>query len=247
MRTLAIGDIHGCLTALDRLLAEVDLQPDDVLVTLGDYVDRGPASKGVIDRLLDLSQRCQLLPLRGNHEVMMIRAHRAWQEAERWRTDPTLLVNPAYRPRRDTTGEEREWLACGGREAVASYGKSLADVPAAHWEFIEETCQDWFETDTHIFVHANVYPDCPLAEQPSFMLHWEKMYQPVRHCSGKTVVCGHTPQRSGRPRRWPTTIVLDTWVYGDGWLSCLDATTGRLWQANQRGEYRGGFLDAAEE
>jgi len=241
MRTLAIGDMHGCLTALDRLLAEVAPQPDDLVVTLGDYVDRGPDSKGVIDRLLELGRHCTVLPLRGNHEVMMLRARRAWQEAERWRSDPALRL------RRDVTGEEREWLACGGREAVASYGKSLADVPETHWRFIEETCQDWFETATHIFVHANLYPDCPLAEQPSYMLHWEQMLQPVRHSSGKTVICGHTRQRSGRPRCWPTTIILDTWVYGDGWLSCLDVTTSRLWQANQRGEYRGSFLEPAEE
>ncbi|MGY8686505.1 MAG: metallophosphoesterase, partial [Verrucomicrobiales bacterium] len=68
MRTFAIGDIHGCLTSLEALAAYADFQSDDIVVTLGDYVDRGPNSKGVIDWLLALRERCQLIHLRGNHE-----------------------------------------------------------------------------------------------------------------------------------------------------------------------------------
>jgi len=66
MRTLAIGDVHGCLRAFETLLAEVDPQPDDVLVTLGDYVDRGPNTKGVLDRMVSLAERCRCLHLKGN-------------------------------------------------------------------------------------------------------------------------------------------------------------------------------------
>jgi serine/threonine protein phosphatase 1 len=72
MRILAIGDIHGCERAFDSLIAAVDLQPEDRLVTLGDYVDRGPDSKGVINRLITLHDTGQLVALRGNHEVMML-------------------------------------------------------------------------------------------------------------------------------------------------------------------------------
>jgi serine/threonine protein phosphatase 1 len=75
MRTLAIGDIHGCLRAFNVLLDEVNLQPDDVLVTLGDYVDRGPNSKGVLERLLATTARCQCFPLKGNHDLMMLHPH----------------------------------------------------------------------------------------------------------------------------------------------------------------------------
>src|SRR5262245_4704597 len=96
MRTLAIGDIHGCLRALDGILDEVAPQADDLVITLGDYIDRGPDSKGVLDRVLELSQRCRCVHLRGNHEVMMLAA----RESDRhfW-----------------------EWLSCGGKQALASY------------------------------------------------------------------------------------------------------------------------------
>ncbi|MCE9532075.1 MAG: metallophosphoesterase, partial [Planctomycetes bacterium] len=71
MRLLAIGDIHGCRTALDHLLELVQLLPGEMVITLGDYVDRGPDTKGVLDRLIDLHLAGQLIALRGNHEVMM--------------------------------------------------------------------------------------------------------------------------------------------------------------------------------
>ena len=73
MRTLAIGDIHGCLTALKALLDFVAPAPDDRLITLGDYVDRGPDSHGVLDLMIDLHTQGRVIALRGNHEEMMIR------------------------------------------------------------------------------------------------------------------------------------------------------------------------------
>ena len=74
MRTLAIGDIHGCLTALGTLIEFVNLKDGDTLITLGDYVDRGPDSKGVLDLLVSLKKSKQLVTLRGNHEIGMLRA-----------------------------------------------------------------------------------------------------------------------------------------------------------------------------
>ena len=70
-RLLAIGDIHGCLPALETVLAAVSPRPNDTLVLLGDYVDRGPQSRGVIERLLALKEQCCLVPLLGNHDEMM--------------------------------------------------------------------------------------------------------------------------------------------------------------------------------
>ncbi len=71
-RTIAIGDIHGCSVALSRLIDALKLESDDVVVTLGDYVNRGPNSRGVIDRLIALQAECELVPLLGNHDQLLL-------------------------------------------------------------------------------------------------------------------------------------------------------------------------------
>ena len=73
-RTIAIGDIHGCSTALASILLAIDPQPEDTIITLGDYVNRGMDSKGVLDVLIELSGRCRLIPILGNHDEMMLKA-----------------------------------------------------------------------------------------------------------------------------------------------------------------------------
>src|SRR5262245_47096816 len=221
MRTLAIGDIHGVSAALDALLAAVRPAPDDLLVFLGDYVDRGPDTKGVIDRLIALDKTHRCVFLRGNHELMMTRA-------------------------RHDRGELRMWLAVGGMPALASYGSgrpgTLADVPAEHWAFLEQRLVDYHETDTHIFVHASLFPDVPLDEQPELMLFWEFLTEPIRHESGKTVICGHSSQKSGEILDLGDTICIDTFAYGSGWLTCLDVDGLGYWQADQTTRVREGWL-----
>jgi serine/threonine protein phosphatase 1 len=218
MRVLAIGDIHGCARALDLLLEAIQPQPDDLLVTLGDYVDRGPDSKAVLERLTEVGSRCRLVALKGNHDIMMLQA-RADQEA--------FL----------------DWYACGGRQTLQSYGTDLEwstferAVSARHWQFLADVCVPYFETETHFFVHANAYADLTLVEQPDQMLYWERLDDrgTRAHESGKIMICGHTSQRSGKPLNLGHAVCLDTWVYGDGWLTCLDVRSGQYWQTNQKG------------
>ena len=83
-RTIAIGDIHGCSTALAALLQAIDPQPDDTIITLGDYVDRGIDSKGVLDQLIALADRCRLVPLLGNHDEMMLHARDGRGDFQFW-------------------------------------------------------------------------------------------------------------------------------------------------------------------
>jgi len=97
------------------------------------------------------------------------------------------------------------------------------------------------------FVHANYESHRPLSEQPEEMLYWEKFNDPPPHQSGKIMVCGHTPQKSGIPRNIGHAICIDTWAYGNGWLTCLDVGSGKYWQANQRRETRGGQLPEADQ
>jgi Calcineurin-like phosphoesterase len=222
MRILAIGDIHSCSVALDALLDSVRPDASDLIVTLGDYVDRGPHSIGVIDRLVHLKKNTQVVPLCGNHEQMMLEA-------------------------RDDEGKFKEWLKNGGDATLASYSMlddagTLSDVHDNHWDFLA-ACVDWHETPTHFFVHANAYADYPLAEQPSYMLRWEKFDDPAPHMSGKVMVCGHTPQKGGVPRNIGHAVCIDTWAHGRGWLTCLDVTTGKVWQANQLGERRTSWIE----
>ena len=220
---LAIGDLHGCFKALTTLAAFVPFQPDDVLITLGDYVNRGPDTNAVLDWLIDRNRRGTLVALRGNHEVMMLNA-------------------------RDSEDSLHRWIGCGGDATLTSYSPfddrgSLVDVPDHHWRFLEDDLLAYYETKTHFFVHANAYFDYPLDEQPDSMLYWESFDQPPAHESGKVMVCGHTSQKTGKPRSLGHAVCIDTWAFGKGWLTCLDVRTGKYWQANQRGETRTGWLE----
>ncbi len=218
MRRLAIGDIHGCAVALNALLERAAPTTEDVVVTLGDYVDRGPDSRGVIDALLALDGQCEHIALRGNHEIMLLDA---------------MASGSWLRP----------WLGYGGAATLASYGESFADIPDAHLNFLQNCLRPFYECDTHFFVHANVRPEMPLDEQPDAALYWQKFGDPDPHVSGKTMVCGHTPQGSGLPARNEHAICIDTKPYAsDGWLTCLDIDSGTIWQANESGALRDGVL-----
>lgn len=224
MRTLAIGDIHGCFTALQTVAAFAKISPDDLLITLGDYVDRGPDSRSVLDWLIKRHEAGKLVALRGNHELMMIEA----------------IKQREYL---------RVWRECGGKETLESYAPvgrpgDLSDVPARHWQFIEQETRPYHEIDTHFFVHANAMHDIELHEQPDYEIYWEKFDIDFArpHASGKVMVCGHTPQRNGIPTNHGHAICLDTWVYKGYWLTCLDIQSGRYWQANQSGETRDGCI-----
>jgi serine/threonine protein phosphatase 1 len=221
-RHLAVGDIHGCFKALTTLAAFVPFRPEDRVVTLGDYVDRGPDSRAVLDWLIDRRRRGNLVALRGNHEIMMLQA-------------------------RDSEESYRRWVGYGGDATLASYSPfgdpgRRVHVPGPHWRFLERDTVGWYETDTHLFVHANAYPDYALDEQPAFMLYWEFFNDPPAHESGKVMVCGHTPQKSGRPVSLGHAVCIDTAACQGGWLTCLDVASGRYWQANQRGETRADWL-----
>src|SRR5947207_12778149 len=128
-RTIAIGDIHGCSTALEAVLAAIQPAEQDVIIALGDYVDRGPDSRGVIERVLALEKECHIVPLLGNHEVMLLDA----------------LENGA---------EGAGWLQYGGAETLASYDWSIGNIPPSHLDFLKRLGR-YHETPTHLFVNAN--------------------------------------------------------------------------------------------
>jgi serine/threonine protein phosphatase 1 len=212
-RTIAIGDIHGCAEALRAVVSAIDPQPEDTLVPLGDYIDHGPDSRGVLEQMLALEERCRVVPLLGNHELMLLEA----------------LQNPyAVGP----------WCDCGGNTTLTSYG-SLLKIPATHVDFIRR-CKRYHETATHFLVHANYQYDIPLDEQPDYLLFWEHLFfcQPRPHDNGKTAIVGHTSQKSGEICDLGHVICIDTFCYGGGWLTALDVGNGTIWQADRFGKLR---------
>lgn len=212
-RTIAIGDIHGCATALRALIDAIDPQPDDTIITLGDYIDRGPDSRGVIETLIALKRRCCLIPLMGNHEEMFAEAFRGPDDLD-------------------------YWLQFGGEETLDSYGdgRELGLVPMEHVVFLRR-CRNYFETDTHIFVHASYSADRPLDETSEQILRWLPITHstPPPHFSGKTVIVGHTPQESGFILHLGHVKCIDTGCCTGGWLTALDVTTGHVWRTQELG------------
>jgi serine/threonine protein phosphatase 1 len=83
-RTIAIGDIHGCSKAAAALIDAIAPGSEDTIVTLGDYIDRGQDTRGVLDKLIALNAQCRLIPLMGNHEERLLDALRSKQNLRRW-------------------------------------------------------------------------------------------------------------------------------------------------------------------
>jgi serine/threonine protein phosphatase 1 len=215
-RTIAIGDIHGCSAALDALIRAIQPRPQDCIVTLGDYINRGPDSRGVIERLIELKDRCRLVMVLGNHEEMLFEA----------------LAN---------SFPLDDFLGVGGDATLDSYGpdRVLSLIPDDHLKFLE-SCLDYHETQSHIFVHASYESPLPMGEQTTLTLRWEPIGKtvPERHVSGKTVIAGHNSQKSGEILDLGHVKVIDTYCYGGGWLTAMEVQTEEVWQADREGNIR---------
>jgi serine/threonine protein phosphatase 1 len=204
---LVLGDIHGCRRELDILLRGLGVAAGDTVVFLGDYVDRGPDVRGVIERLIELAADPALRTvfLRGNHEDMLL----------------------GYLGRRGHYGEA--FLANGGDVTLRSYGvrgtsspaRFEAALPAAHLQFMLATKLVHVEGD-YVMVHAGVRPGRALDRQTSHDLLWirdEFIAQP--HGLGRTVVFGHTPMRDVL-KDLPYKIGIDTGCVYGGMLTALE-------------------------
>jgi serine/threonine protein phosphatase 1 len=216
-RLLCVGDIHGCAVELDRLITAVDPKPEDRLVFLGDYVDRGTASAEILAMLCQLAE---VLPetvfLRGNHEEMFL---------------DFIGLDGA---------NKEAFFRNGGAQTLASYGwgsleepptveEARALVPETHVAFLGRLVLR-HEADGYAFVHAGVRPGVPLAEQRREDLLWiREEFLMVDHRLEEVVVFGHTPYRDvwfGAARK----IGLDTGCVYGGRLSCIDLTQEVLHQ-----------------
>jgi len=218
-RIIAIGDIHGCSIALATVLEAIKPGPNDQVICLGDVIDYGPDSRGVLNQLKALHERTRLILLTSNHEEMLF----------------GVL---------DQGRELASWTWHGGDQTLASYGVDHPrDLPAEDISLLR-SAKPYFETATHAFVHAGYFPNQPLSETPSSVLFWEFL-EPGRcwpHYSGKSLVVGHTPQTSGVMLDLGFLVCIDTDCSRGKWLTALDSSSGKYWQANQHCELREGML-----
>lgn len=228
-RIYAIGDIHGCRAELDRLLTMIDA--DDAarpaaetnLIFLGDLVDRGPDSAGVVERLRRLAQKREHVRfLKGNHEELFLHALSGAKDALRM------------------------FCRVGGKETVLSYGVSreeydaldypqLAErmdalVPEAHRTFLAGF-EDMIVSGDYAFVHAGIRPDVPLDDQRASDLRWiRERFLEHRGAHPKMIVHGHTIT-SDVDRR-ANRIGVDTGAYASGKLTALGIEGGETWILN---------------
>lgn len=215
-RLIAIGDIHGCFRALRGLLRAVAPDGSDTLVFLGDFVDRGPQSREVIELITRLQQRTKVVAIRGNHEEMML-----------------SVLNDQL--------DHSIWLNHGGLSTLDSYGFNgdRNFLPSTHQEFLDSLV-DYHELDSFFFTHACYDPSLPLAAQPSDVLRWQSLHAgiPEPHHSGKTAIVGHTAHPGGDCLDVGHLICIDTGCYAGGYLTALDVHRRAIWQVDPDGNLR---------
>lgn len=199
-KIFAIGDIHGHLDKLVALIDKISVDFEhDRLIFLGDYVDRGPNSYGVVEYLIELKKKCsRCVFLKGNHEYML----------EKYLVD----------------GDSFTYMLNGGRQTIESYLKhtptaSETLIPARHRAFFDSLLM-YFETEDYIFVHAGLRPKIPLEKQSVQDMLWIRYdFIESAYNHGKKIVFGHTPISS--PKIEPNKISLDTGVAYGGRLTCV--------------------------
>jgi serine/threonine protein phosphatase 1 len=195
LRVYAIGDIHGSLSALCRLVAECERDADGQpmrLVFIGDYIDRGPDSFGVVDYVMGLQSRlgANVICLMGNHEALALSA-----------IDDLNIEN---------------WILNGGGMTLRSYNaSSVRELPAAHVAWLR-SLQPSHDDGLRLFVHAGINPARPLERQDRHDLLWiREPFLSVQHDYGRLIVHGHTPTRTGMPDLRGNRLNIDTGaVYG---------------------------------
>ncbi|HUY75521.1 MAG TPA: metallophosphoesterase [Ktedonobacterales bacterium] len=211
-RTFAIGDLHGEVTLLRRLLAAIQPQPTDTLIFLGDYVDRGEDSVATVEELEALRARTQVVAIQGNHDA-------AWLE---------VWTGHGYRHRPAIPGARAIWEQYRGL------------LPVSIGRFLETTVLT-YEDEEAYYSHAGAHPGRPFWQTPASELLWgppgfwhERDDQGRRVDWGKPVVCGHYEVEE--PVVTPIRICLDTAAYRTGVLSALELATPTLYSVRRTGE-----------
>jgi serine/threonine protein phosphatase 1 len=210
-RLFAIGDIHGCVDELTVMLRAIAPVRGDSVVFVGDYIDRGPATREVIETLVEVQRgNAECIFLKGNHEDMML----------------AFLGMPGH------YGES--FLFNGGQPTLESYGipegePVLERIPADHLDFLKTLATSYLHPP-YLFVHAGISPLRQIEEQSVEDMLWirqEFIFNP--HHLGTTVVFGHTPMRAVMIDL-PYKLGIDTGLVYGGKLTCIELNEGVLYQ-----------------
>ena len=220
-RVIAIGDIHGCAKELRELLMKVAPSRDDLVIFLGDYVDRGPDSRAVIDQILETQVRCEVISLMGNHEQMFL----------------DFLENP------DSVGAGL-FILNGGAATLARYAVAQSDdgayvIPQDHLTFVR-SLKVFVQSPEHLFVHAGVptqkldlsFLDPDADKETCLWTRGAFLTQDIPF--SKTVVHGHTPQM--RPDRRARRVNIDTGCVFGGALTAYDVSLDRFISVSRQGK-----------
>jgi serine/threonine protein phosphatase 1 len=214
-KIFAIGDIHGCAAKLSQLLARLPFDPRrDTLVFLGDYLDRGPQVKEVLEQICALQDSgAQVVPLMGNHEYLLLEYHKTGDQA--------LL------PYLRALGLEKTLESYGG--ASLAQLTSLDFLPARHRAFLTGLLPFW-QTEEYIFVHAGLRRGVPLAEQNiSDLCEIREPFLGVDLDYGKRVIFGHSPFAT--PLVSPHRIGIDTGAVYGNFLTAVELPALRFYHA----------------
>ena len=229
-RVLAIGDVHGMYEKLIKLMDKIRFNPDeDLLIFLGDYIDRGPDPGRCLQYIFALQQQYPdvVVCLMGNHEVMM-----SSYFMQKRGSYNNLIVDYAG-----------SWLDNGGLETLKQLDEMDADTKEELLQWVMNLPVKYQYQD-YFFCHAGVDPDVPLTMQNEFDMLWRRQQWWEQYKGEETLVVGHTPVQkvmklTGKERRTPKPLFLtnhvimcDTGAYmSGGKLSCVDVLAGKVWQA----------------
>jgi serine/threonine protein phosphatase 1 len=216
-RIYAIGDVHGRADLLTQVFARIDADiaarpgPRLLQVLLGDYIDRGPHSREVLDILVSRTRSHQMVCLKGNHEVFILEFLRNPAILDQWKHFGGLETLMSYGVVPSINPNERQQ-----RELAAAFAFALPD---SHSRFLA-SLKTWFACGDYFFVHAGVRPCVPLSRQLEKDLLWiREDFLCHENSFGMIVIHGHTPVLE--PDIRPNRINIDTGAYATGRLTCL--------------------------